>query len=132
MSVTRAPAVSSDDAIDSTGVMPDPAATSTCSPTADGPGVNVPAGGCTSTTSPGLTSRTSQLETRPPATSRTPMRGGLPGGTQIEYERRSVPRWTVSDWPGLKANSPAMPSGTSNVIAAASSVSGSTAATVSG
>jgi hypothetical protein len=49
----------------------------------------------------------------------------------MEYERRSSPRRTVRDWPGWKAKSAARSAGTLNVIAAESSVSGSTLATVS-
>ena len=70
--------------IDSTGVMPDPAAISTCRAGAPRSGVNEPDGGCTSIRSPGRTSRTSQPDSAPPGTSRTPIRGGCPAGEQIE------------------------------------------------
>ena len=45
---------------------------------------SVPGGVCTSTTSPGRTSRTSQRENSPSGISRTPIRGGAPAGAQIE------------------------------------------------
>ena len=93
--------------------------------------MKVPLGTWTSRVSPGLTVRTSQPETAPPATSRTPIRGAAPAGAQMEYERRSSPRRTVSDWPGGKAKSAARSAGTLNVIAAESSVSGSMLSTVS-
>ena len=70
--------------MDSTGVIPLPAAISTCCAGRVQVGVNEPDGACTSTTSPGLTSCTSQPDTAPPATSRTPMRGARPLTAQIE------------------------------------------------
>ena len=64
-----------------------------------------------------------------------PMRGAAPAGAQIEYERRcstpSTTRRSVSDWPAWKAYVAARSSGTSKVIATASSVSRSTCATAS-
>ncbi len=59
------------------------------------------------------------------------MRSGSPAGAQIEYERRSSPRLTVTDWPGRNAKISRSSAGTSKVIAAESSVSRSTRATVS-
>ena len=83
--VTSDPAASSAAAIDSTGVMPEPAAISTCRrPRAARSGVNAPDGGWTSIVSPGRVPRTSQPDTHPSGTSRTPIRGARPGGTQIE------------------------------------------------
>ena len=70
--------------MDSTGVIPLPAAISTCWPGVSRSGTNEPDGSCTSTTSPALTWRTSQPETAPPATSRTPMRGARPLTAQME------------------------------------------------
>ena len=70
--------------MDSTGVIPLPAAISTWWPGTSRSGVNEPDGACTSITSPGLTSCTSQPETAPPATSRTPMRGARPRAAQME------------------------------------------------
>ena len=70
--------------MDSTGVIPLPAAISTCCPGVSRSGVNEPEGGCASTTSPARTSCTSQPETAPPATSRTPMRGARPRAAQME------------------------------------------------
>ena len=70
--------------IERMGVIPEPAAISTCRPGTARSGVNEPAGGCTSMRSPGLTSRTSQPETAPPGTSRTPIRGGWPAAEQME------------------------------------------------
>ena len=64
--------------------MPDPAAISTCEPGVPRSGVNEPVGACTSTVSPGRTSCTSQPETAPPATSRTPIRGAAPKRAQME------------------------------------------------
>ena len=82
--VTSDPAASSAAAIDSTGVMPEPAAISTCRPRTARSGVNAPDGGWTSIVSPGRVPRTSQPDTHPSGTSRTPIRGARPGGTQIE------------------------------------------------
>ena len=59
--------------------MPEPAAISTCRPGTARSGVKVPPGACTSSASPGWRSCTSQPETAPPATSRTPIRGAAPG-----------------------------------------------------
>ncbi len=119
--------------MESIGVMPEPAATRTWCPGSPRAGVNRPVGSITSTTSPGRTSRTSQVEKRPSGTTRTPMRGAAPTGAQSEYERRSsrpsTVRRTVRDWPGAKAKASARASGTSKVTAAASSHSGSTEAT---
>ena len=75
---------SAEAAIDSTGVIPDPAAISTCRPGTRRSAVNDPDGGWTSTRSPGRTSRTSQPETTPPGTSLTPIRSGSPSGAQME------------------------------------------------
>ncbi len=61
------------------------------------------------------------------------MRGTVPAGAQIEYERRSsrpsTSRRRVSDCPGAKANSSASSSGISKLTAAASAHSRWTAAT---
>ncbi len=70
--------------MDSTGVMPEPAAISTCRAALARSGVNVPVGAWTSMRSPGRTSWTNQPDNAPPATSRTPMRGARPAGAQIE------------------------------------------------
>ena len=84
--LTWAPGWARADAVmDSTGVMPDPAAMSTCRAGASRSAVNDPAGGWTSIRSPGRTSRTSQPDMAPPGTSRTPIRGGSPAGEQMEY-----------------------------------------------
>jgi hypothetical protein len=77
-------AASTDPAMDRTGVIPLPAAIRTCCPGACRSGVNDPDGACASTTSPALTSCTSQPDTAPPATSRTPIRGACPAAAQIE------------------------------------------------
>ena len=94
-------------AIDSTGVIPDPAAISTWWPAVAVPGVKLPAGVPTEISSPGRTCRTSQRENSPSGTSRTPIRGRAPSGAQIEYERRSSRppgnRRSVSDWPARNA-----------------------------
>ena len=94
-------------AIDSTGVIPDPAAISTWWPAVAVPGVKRPAGTATEISSPGRTWRTSQRENKPSGTSRTPIRGRAPSGAQIEYERRSSRppshRRSVSDWPARNA-----------------------------
>ena len=99
-----------------------------------GSGQNRPPGVCTSTSSPGRTSRTSQREKSPSGISRTPTRGRSPAGAQIEYCRRSsrpsTCRRSVSDCPGTNAKSSARSAGTSKVTATASSVSSSTSATV--
>ncbi|GAA3091929.1 hypothetical protein GCM10020001_003910 [Nonomuraea salmonea] len=124
------------EAIDSSGVMPEPAATHRWRSPPSGSACQEPVGGCTSMTVPGRTSWTSQEENRPPGISLTPMRGAAPAGAQIEYERRSsrpsAIRRRVSDWPALNAYVSRSSGGTSKVIAAASSHSRSTAATVSG
>ena len=77
--------------MDSIGVIPEPAAISTCRPGAVRSGLKDPAGACTSMTSPARTWWISHPDTAPPATSRTPIRGACPAGAQIEYERRSSP-----------------------------------------
>ena len=77
-------AASTEPAMDSTGVIPLPAAISTCCPGTSRSGVNAPDGACTSTTSPGRTWCTSQPDTAPPATSRTPIRGARPLTAQME------------------------------------------------
>ena len=77
-------AASTDEAMDSTGVIPLPAAISTWCPGTSRSGVNEPDGAWTSITSPARTSCTSQPETAPPATSRTPMRGARPWAAQME------------------------------------------------
>ena len=77
-------AASTEAAIDSTGVIPLPAAISTCWPAVARSGTNEPDGACTSSTSPGLTLCTSHPDTAPPGTSRTPIRGGWPAAAQIE------------------------------------------------
>ena len=97
--------------------------------------MKLPDGGCTSIRSPGRTSRTSQPDSAPPGTSRTPIRGGWPAGEQIEYDRRSsrpsTIRRSVSDWPGRNRYTSASSAGTSKVTATASSQSLSIRATVS-
>jgi hypothetical protein len=72
------------EAIESIGVMPDPAAMHRCRPGRSSLAANDPLGVCTSITSPGLTSRISQRENKPSGISRTPMRGAAPAGAQIE------------------------------------------------
>ncbi len=98
---------STDEAIESTGVIPEPAATHRCRPPATGSARNRPVGVCTSIRVPGRTSRTSQLENSPAGTSRTPTRGGAPTGAQIEYDRRSstpsTTRRSASDCPAANA-----------------------------
>jgi hypothetical protein len=64
--------------------MPLPAAIMKWRPGTSRSGVKDPDGGWTSITSPGRTWRTSQPDTAPPATSRTPMRGARPRTEQIE------------------------------------------------
>ncbi len=66
--------------------MPDPAAMHRWREplAAPGRGPKAPRGACTSTVSPGRTSRTSQEEKEPPGISRTPIRGDAPTGAQIE------------------------------------------------
>lgn len=61
------PAASADLAMETTGVMPLPPATSSTSPSRPG-GVNVPAGGRTSSSSPGATLSQIQPDPTPPAT----------------------------------------------------------------
>src|ERR1700744_2190093 len=129
VTVDLSSAASTEAAIDIIGVMPEPAAISTWWPGTDRSGVNEPPGLWTWSVSPAFSSRTSQPDTAPPATSRTPIRGGDPAAAQIEYDRRSPSRSMVRLCPGANANSPASSSGTANVRAAASSVSGSTPAT---
>ena len=134
-SVALPPPASTACAIDSTGVIPEPAATSACQPsTSDG--VKLPLGGATSISSPGRTWWTSQRENTPPGTSRTPMRGVVPGGAQIEYDRRSsrpfIMRRRVSDCPGRNAYSAASSGGTAKPTATASSHSRCTSDTRSG
>ena len=71
-------------AIESTGVIPEPAATRTwCSPAATS-GEKRPCGGPTSISSPGVSRSTSQVENSPVSTRRTPIRGAAPSGAQIE------------------------------------------------
>ena len=70
--------------MDSIGVMPEPAAMHRCRPPCSGSARKLPVGICTSMTSPGRTSRTSQDENSPSGISRTPMRGEAPAGEQIE------------------------------------------------
>ena len=122
-------------AIDSIGVMPEPAAMQRCRPASEGSAWKLPVGVCTSTASPALTSCTSQDENIPSGISRTPTRGLAPTGAQIEYERRcscpSIVRRSVRDCPALKSNAARRSSGTSKVTATESSVRCSTAATVS-
>ena len=100
---------STDETIDSAGVIPEPATISTWWPATSTSGVKLPLGACTSMRSPGRTSRTSHVETAPSGTSRTPIRGDAPAGAQIEYERRcstpSTNRRSVTHWPGRKAYS---------------------------
>lgn len=80
----RSSAASTDSAMDTIGVMPEPAATRTWWPGVERSGVNRPVGAITSTVSPGRTSSTSHAENSPPGTTRTPMRGAEPAGAQIE------------------------------------------------
>ena len=70
--------------MDKTGVIPLPAASRMWCAGISRSGVNEPDGACTSITSPARTSCTSQPDTAPPATSRTPMRGARPVAAQIE------------------------------------------------
>ena len=72
------------DAIDSIGVIPEPAAMHRCRPPSAGSARKLPVGVCTSTVSPGRTSCTSQCENIPSGISRTPTRGFAPTGAQIE------------------------------------------------
>ena len=120
-------------AIDSTGVIPDPAAISTWCPDSVRSGVNAPVGVPTSTSSPGRIWCTSQVENSPSGTSRTPIRGRAPAGAQIEYDRRSSRpssrRRRVSDCPARNAYASASSSGTSKVMATASSHNRLTSAT---
>ena len=51
-------------------------------------GVNEPAGGPTSTSSPGSSRSTSHSENSPPSTRRTPTRGAAPAGAQSDQARR--------------------------------------------
>ena len=97
--------------------------------------MNEPDGGCTSTTSPGRTSRTSQPDTAPPGTSRTPMRSGWPPGrrsstTGAPPGRRRSGAPSATDRAGTRTRPPAR-AGTANVTATASSHSRSTRATAS-
>ncbi len=84
VTVDLSSAARTDAAIDIIGVMPEPAAISTCRPGTVRSGVKVPLGAWTSRVSPALSACTSQPETAPPATSRTPIRGADPAGAQIE------------------------------------------------
>lgn len=95
------------EAIDSIGVIPDPAAIIRCRPGSDGSARRLPDGTCTSTRSPGRTSWTSHDENIPPGISRTPIRGQPPAGEQIEYDRRcstpSITRRSASDCPAANS-----------------------------
>ena len=72
-------------AIDSIGVMPEPAAMHRCRPPGRrGRRGSCREGVCTSTSVPGVTSWTSQCENRPSGISRTPIRGRSPTAAQIE------------------------------------------------
>ena len=89
--------------MDSTGVMPLPAAIRTWCPGRDRSGVNVPDGAWTSMTSPGRTSWTSQPDTAPPGH----FPHADPGRVALRGRRSSrsaapAPRRTVRDWPGAK------------------------------
>ncbi len=94
-------------AIDSIGVIPEPAAMHRCRPPTAGSARKLPVGVCTSISVPGVTSRTSHEENIPSGISRTPIRGRSPTAEQIEYDRRSSRPSThvrrVSDWPAAKA-----------------------------
>ena len=99
-------------------------------------GPKLPAGGSTSTASPGRRSRVAQVENAPPSSRFTATRRGPPAALlQTEYVRRrsapSTTRRSVRCWPGRKRNSSACSSGTSKVTATLSSVSPSTEATCS-
>ena len=85
-------------AIDIIGVMPEPAAIRTCRPGTDRSGVKVPLGAWTSRVSPALRVRTSQPETAPPATSRTPIRGADAGR---RADRVGAPLRAAADGQGL-------------------------------
>ena len=85
MTVTRVSGLASTEAaIESAGVIPEPATTRTWCATASTSGVKLPVGGRTSMRSPGRTARTNHGDTAPPDTSRTPIRGAAPAGAQIE------------------------------------------------
>ena len=75
---------STDAAIDSIGVMPEPAAMHRCRPPRAGSARKLPEGSATSTVSPGATWWISHDENMPPGISRTPMRGAAPAGAQME------------------------------------------------
>src|SRR5882757_1509354 len=120
--------------MDSTGVIPEPAAISPWWVPAASSGVNAPAGGATSTSSPGRTPSTSHSENSPPSIRRTPTRSAAPTGAQIEYDRRcsapSASYWrSVRYWPGRKVYRSRSSSGTSKLTATASSHSRSTLTT---
>ena len=120
-------------AMESTGVIPDPAATRPWCVPGRSSGVNAPDGGATSSSSPATSRSTSHSENKPSVTRRTPTRGAAPACAQIEYERRSsTPSRTVRSvryCPGRNAKADRRCSGTSNVTATASSHSRSTPAT---
>ena len=71
-------------AMDSTGVIPEPAAIRPWWLPGSISGVNEPDGGATSISSPGCNRSTSHSENSPVSTRRTPIRGSAPAGAQIE------------------------------------------------
>ena len=75
---------STEAAIETIGVMPEPAAMQRWRPGLAGSARKLPVGGATSTGSPGPTSRMSHDENIPPGISRTPIRGAPPAGAQME------------------------------------------------
>ncbi len=77
-------AASTVEAIERTGVIPEPAAIRAwCSP-GRGSGVKRPSGGPTSSSAPAASRSTSHSENSPVSTRRTPIRGAAPSGAQIE------------------------------------------------
>ena len=75
---------STDAAIESIGVMPEPAAMHRWRPGLAGSARKLPVGRLHLDGSPGPTSRTSHDENSPPGISRTPIRGAAPAGAQME------------------------------------------------
>jgi hypothetical protein len=120
---------------DSTGVMPDPAATAAYRRRRAGSNAVVkwPSGGRTSTVSPMRSALPANVEKAPPGICRTPIRNrpcaaSSAGVEQMEYDRRTSSasgsaRRSVTCWPAVKANASRSSGGTSKVTATASSVS---------
>ena len=133
VTVDLSSAASTEAAIDIIGVMPEPAAIRTCWPGTARSGVNVPLGAWTSSVSPALSVAHQPAGDRAAGhLADADPRGGVPAGGA---DRVGAPFLAAADGQASARRrtrtSPARSSGTANVIAAESSVSGSTRLTVS-